>query len=127
MTPLYEGADKGSSKNNLLVIFGSHLWTRSYFVELIYERGLTRDARDDVRGLREYISAHSSKQTGRRVANHIGAIINVFGTFPRAGHRGHIEGTLEMVVPRVPFVIVYRIATDEEISILRVYHIARDR
>jgi len=56
--------------------------------------------------------------------------IVMLGRFPHFGHDGVVSGTFEIVVPRLPFVIVYRIdvgGTDDELVILRVYHGAQDR
>jgi hypothetical protein len=49
--------------------------------------------------------------------------------FPRLGHAGHVDGTLERIVPRTPHVIVYRIdlGDEDELVILRVYHVAQER
>ena len=48
---------------------------------------------------------------------------------PRLGHRGTVPGTYEIMVPSVPFLIVYRIDSGERdyLIILRVYHTAQDR
>jgi plasmid stabilization system protein ParE len=34
------------------------------------------------------------------------------GTHPRIGRKGRVEGTRELVVPRLPFVITYRVRPD---------------
>jgi toxin ParE1/3/4 len=43
------------------------------------------------------------------------------GTHPRAGRRGRVAGTRELVVPRLPFVIAYRMKQDR-IEVVRVIH-----
>ena len=45
--------------------------------------------------------------------------------FPRQGHRGRIEGTRELVFPRLPYIVVYRIQ-DQNLEIVRLYHGAQD-
>jgi addiction module RelE/StbE family toxin len=45
--------------------------------------------------------------------------------FPRQGRRGRIEGTRELVFPRLPYIVVYRIQ-DQNLEILRIYHGAQD-
>jgi addiction module RelE/StbE family toxin len=43
------------------------------------------------------------------------------GIHPRAGRRGRVAGTRELVVPRLPFVIAYRMGPDR-IEVVRVIH-----
>jgi toxin ParE1/3/4 len=50
------------------------------------------------------------------------------GRFPYMGHTGRARGTLEWVIPGLPYVIVYRVREDEDfISIDAVFHGAQDR
>jgi addiction module RelE/StbE family toxin len=44
---------------------------------------------------------------------------------PRLGRSGRIDGTRELVVPRLPFVIVYRVL-EQNVEVLRVIHGRRD-
>jgi toxin ParE1/3/4 len=58
--------------------------------------------------------------------------VNVLGrlqAFPRLGHRGIVDGTLERLVLRTPYMIVYRIDVggEDELVVLRVYHAAQHR
>lgn len=45
--------------------------------------------------------------------------------FPHSGRRGRMEGTRELVVPSLPYIVVYRI-TDQVAEIVRIYHGAQD-
>jgi toxin ParE1/3/4 len=47
------------------------------------------------------------------------------GIFPRRGRKGRIEGTRELVVAGLPYIVVYRIQ-DQSLEILRIYHGAQD-
>ena len=47
------------------------------------------------------------------------------GNFARRGSKGRIEGTRELVFPRLPYIVVYRIQ-DQNLEILRIYHGAQD-
>jgi toxin ParE1/3/4 len=50
------------------------------------------------------------------------------GQFPRMGHIGRTPGTLEWAIPRLPYIIVYRI--DENSGLIfvdAVFHGAQDR
>ena len=44
--------------------------------------------------------------------------------FPEAGRTGRVEGTRELVIPRLPFIVPYRINKDQ-IQILAVHHTSR--
>jgi toxin ParE1/3/4 len=46
--------------------------------------------------------------------------------FPNAGRPGHVEGTREIVVSNLPYLVVYRV-TEDSVEILRVLHTAMDR
>jgi addiction module RelE/StbE family toxin len=41
--------------------------------------------------------------------------------FPERGRRGRVEGTLELVVLRTPYIVVYRIKANQ-VQILRILH-----
>lgn len=44
---------------------------------------------------------------------------------PQTGRRGRHAGTREKVVPRTPYVVVYRLSTSGAVEVLRVLHGAR--
>jgi len=46
--------------------------------------------------------------------------------FPNRGRQGRVEGTRELVLAPLPFIVVYRVKTDA-VEIVRVYHGAQDR
>jgi toxin ParE1/3/4 len=46
-------------------------------------------------------------------------------TFPERGRAGKIERTRELVIPSLPYIVVYRLAKDR-IEIVRIYHAAQD-
>ena len=43
--------------------------------------------------------------------------------FPHSGRPGHIPGTRELVISKLPYIVVYRISGDT-VEILRVFHAA---
>ena len=45
--------------------------------------------------------------------------------FPRAGRKGRIEGTRELVFPGLPYIVVYRVE-DQVVELVRIYHGAQD-
>jgi len=50
------------------------------------------------------------------------------GRFPYLGHPGKAAGTYEWVVPRLPYIVVYKVNVDEDmVAVLAVFHGAQDR
>ena len=47
-------------------------------------------------------------------------------TFPSMGREGRLKNTRELVIPHLPYLIVYRSASSDA-AILRVLHASRDR
>ena len=47
-------------------------------------------------------------------------------SFPNSGRAGQVEGTRELVVPGLPYIVVYT-CDDTDVSIVGVFHGARDR
>jgi toxin ParE1/3/4 len=47
------------------------------------------------------------------------------GRFPQSGRPGQCDGTRELVVPGVPYILVYRVS-DTTVEILRVFHTSSD-
>jgi toxin ParE1/3/4 len=89
---------------------------------------VTDDAASDLHTIKTFLSSQSVV-VAERVLEQIANIIGRLKSFPRLGHLGVVDGTLERIVPRTPYVIVYRIdlGDRDELIILRVYHAAQDR
>jgi toxin ParE1/3/4 len=61
----------------------------------------------------------------RRVSRRIRKATEQLKRFPQSGRVGHIQGTREIVVTGLPFVVVYRITSDT-VEILRVFHTSQE-
>ncbi len=82
------------------------------------------EAIDDLTSLRAYI-AEDKSAAAQEVALHI--IQNteqLLPNNPQMGRPGRVPGTRELVIPKTPFAILYRLQRNI-IQILRVYHGAR--
>ena len=79
---------------------------------------------DDLVSLRANISLEDPA-AAKRVALHIlYCIEELLSQNRELGHPGRVPGTRELVIPKTPFVVPYRVH-NEVLQILRVYHHAR--
>jgi toxin ParE1/3/4 len=78
----------------------------------------------DLVSLRAQISI-DDPAAAKRVALHIlHCIEELLPQNPQLGHAGRVPGTRELVIPKTPFVVPYRVSSTA-VEILRVYHHAR--
>ena len=78
----------------------------------------------DLSDIQEYIASDSLEGANEVTQVIMHFVVKQLEVFPRSGHVGRVNGTLELVVPRLPYFIPYRI-TNGHIDILRVYHTSR--
>ena len=82
------------------------------------------EALDDLAALRAYIEK-DNPSAAQRIALHIIHNVEILlPASPEMGRPGRILGTRELVIPRTPFIVPYRLQ-DDTIQILRVLHGAR--
>jgi toxin ParE1/3/4 len=72
----------------------------------------------------DYLAARNPKAASF-VFTRIVASAKRLRQFPQSGRQGRFEGTSEVVVPGVPYIIVYR-ASATAVEILRVFHTSTD-
>jgi toxin ParE1/3/4 len=78
----------------------------------------------DVLALRTYIAEHDPA-SAKRVALHIiHCVEDLLMKNPKLGAPGRVPGTRELVIPKTPYVIPYRVR-GSTIEIVRVYHSSR--
>lgn len=83
----------------------------------------TRQALADLDAARDYI-ALDNPRAAAALATRLREAIDGLRQFPERGRPGRVPGTRELVVPRTPFVVPYRLAS-REIHVLAVLHGAR--
>ena len=87
--------------------------------------------RESAFGDLERISAwisHDSPAAATRVIGLILENIERLARFPLMGHAGRVEGTLEWVVPSLPYIVVYTADEQQgELVVIGVFHGAQDR
>jgi toxin ParE1/3/4 len=84
----------------------------------------SQEAVEDLAAIRAYI-AEDDPEAARRIALRIiHSIEDLLSGNPEMGRPGRVPGTRELVVPRTPYVVPYRVRNNR-IQVLRVYHGAR--
>ena len=82
------------------------------------------EAIDDLVSLRAYIAEDNPAAARRTVQHIVESIEQLLPDNPRIGRAGRVPGTRELVIPRTPYIVPYRLQRTT-IQILRVYHAAR--
>ena len=80
----------------------------------------TKPARRDLEAQLEYVQ-HENPGIVGSVALRIKKATDSLDAFPQLGRDGMVAGTRELIVPRLPFVCVYRVR-DGQVEILRLLH-----
>jgi toxin ParE1/3/4 len=81
------------------------------------------EAISDLVEIRKYIAADKPK-TANKVAGLIRKSVELLAEHPDIGRPGRVEGTRELIISALPYVIPYRVKNNN-IEILRVLHAAR--
>ena len=82
------------------------------------------EAIEDLVSLRAYIAEDNPAAARRTVQHIVESIEQLLPDNPRIGRAGRVPGTRELVIPRTPYIVPYRLQRTT-IQILRVYHAAR--
>jgi toxin ParE1/3/4 len=76
----------------------------------------------DLNALTDFIAEHNP-HTALQIRETIQIAVENLATFPLAGREGRIEKTRELVIPQLPFIVVY--TNKEEVRILAILHTSR--
>ena len=72
----------------------------------------------------DYI-ARDNREAAKRVIQAIRNAVQMLRDNPDMGRKGHLEGTREIVVPRLPYYAAYRV-TESAVEVFAVIHTARN-
>ncbi len=73
--------------------------------------------------VRAYI-ALERPATAREIGQRIREAVTRLADFPHTGRTGRVEGTRELVIPRLPYIVVYLVSA-EHVDVLAILHGAR--
>ncbi len=80
------------------------------------------DAAADLESIVNYIGLENPA-AAREVGQSIYQRLTVIGTFPNSGRRGRVEGTRELALPPLPFIVVYRVLEHKNaVEIVNIIH-----
>ena len=85
----------------------------------------TPQAGRDLAEILRYI-AFDNPAAATQTIERVERLVMLLGHVPFAGRRGRVAGTREMVVPDLPYIVVYRVRRDA-VEIVSVIHGARRR
>jgi toxin ParE1/3/4 len=77
-----------------------------------------------LRAIHQFVASRNS-DAAKTVVSRIERTVERLETHPLSGRTGTVEGTREVVIPGLPYLVVYRIR-DNEVQILRVWHTRQD-
>jgi toxin ParE1/3/4 len=82
------------------------------------------EAIQDLVSLRSYIAEDNPVAAQRVALRIVKAVEELLADNPHMGRPGRVPGTRELVIPRTPYIVPYRMR-QRALEILRVYHGAR--
>ena len=85
----------------------------------------TLAAADDLEAIADYLARHFPSFAANTIRE-ITETIASLRSLPYRGRVGREEGTRELVIARLPYIVVYRVR-NEAIEILHIYHGAQNR
>jgi addiction module RelE/StbE family toxin len=62
----------------------------------------------------------------RQLRERVLAVTERLAKFPESGRAWRVPGTRELVVPRLPYIVIYRIRGDGVVETLKLFHTARE-
>jgi toxin ParE1/3/4 len=83
----------------------------------------TRQAIADLDEARAFI-AHERPAAAAAIGQRIRQAVSELGQFPDRGRPGRVAGTRELVIPRCPFIVAYRVG-DGHVDVLAILHAKR--
>lgn len=85
----------------------------------------TPAAAENLEHIKDYLTEHHPQFTQSTVLELYEAICSL-KTYPRRGRPGREEGTRELVLPRLPYIVAYRVG-EQSIEVLHIFHSAQSR
>ena len=86
----------------------------------------TQAALNDLKTISHRIEQERNLATANRVCRVIYDAVQMLRRHPQSGRPGTEEGTRELVIPKSPYIVVYRVMDPDAVHILRIWHGAQN-
>lgn len=80
----------------------------------------SKSAYADLKKAAAFFSEQGNPGMGREIISYIGLAAERLAQFPLAGRKGRVEGTRELWMPKLPYLMVYLFEKSQKIKIIRV-------
>ena len=87
----------------------------------------THAALTDLQNISRQIEQDRNLTTANRVCRTIYDAIQMLRHHPQSGKPGIEEGTRELVIPKSPYLVAYRVLESNVVQVLRIWHGAQNR
>jgi len=84
-------------------------------------------ALNDLKIISHRIEQDRNLATANRVCRSIYDAVQMLRRHPHGGKSGLEEGTRELVIPKSPYIVAYRVMEPDAVQILRIWHGAQNR
>jgi addiction module RelE/StbE family toxin len=81
-------------------------------------------ALSDLENISTFLEAATSLQTANRITRAIYETVQKLKALPNRGRPGRIASTRELLVPKLPYIVVYRVLVDR-VAVVRILHGAK--
>jgi toxin ParE1/3/4 len=78
----------------------------------------------DLKAISEYVEQAANLETANRITRSIYDAVQSLRVMPNRGRDGRVKGTRELLIPRLPYFVVYQVL-GERVLILSIVHGAR--
>jgi toxin ParE1/3/4 len=75
----------------------------------------------DLQAICEYIESDRDLATANRIARKIYDSVQTLRRLPYRGRNGRLENTRELVVPNLPWTVIYRVSS-QSVTVLNIVH-----
>jgi addiction module RelE/StbE family toxin len=84
----------------------------------------TIEADQSLQSIRDYITDNNPTAADKVIARILQSI-SILELFPLIGRKGRVDETRELIIPTLPYIVIYKIISETDIDILLIFHTSR--